>query len=331
MKQLVTWRLISQSLHKQIPVMLLYVVESIGSSPGRSGFFMAVNQQGEMEGSMGGGIMEHKFVQLAKARLKVNAPEASLHHQVHNKESEKNQSGMICSGEQTIFLYNVPTGDLQSVDEIISTLENLQTGILKLSHDGISFSVVSSNNTGLVRLTQEKWKYESRIGYADHLYIIGGGHCALALSRIMYSLDFYIHLFDDRQDLHTMEQNNFIHEMNVIEDYSLLKERVPGVGAYIAIMTFGYRTDDIALRSVMNKNYKYLGVLGSQNKIKKMFLDYIQQGIPLSILNNIHAPIGLSIKSQTPEEIAVSIAAEIIMVKNERRDVENSVALNDQR
>ena len=65
-----TWNLIWQSLERTVPVMLLYVLESKGSSPGRRGFFMAVNAKGEMEGSIGGGIMEHKFVELAKERLR---------------------------------------------------------------------------------------------------------------------------------------------------------------------------------------------------------------------------------------------------------------------
>ena len=66
-KQLAIWNLISKSLKEKIPVMLLYVVESHGSSPGRQGFFMAVTAEGTMEGSVGGGIMEHKFVEMAKA------------------------------------------------------------------------------------------------------------------------------------------------------------------------------------------------------------------------------------------------------------------------
>ena len=66
MKQQAAWRLISNSIKQDIPVMLLYVLESKGSSPGRKGFMMAVNRDGAMEGSIGGGIMEHKFIELEK-------------------------------------------------------------------------------------------------------------------------------------------------------------------------------------------------------------------------------------------------------------------------
>ncbi len=130
-KQLLAWKLIACSLQENIPVMLLYVLESSGSSPGRQGFFMAVNANGEMEGSIGGGIMEHKFVEMAKERLKRQGaseqdtseqqPVASVRKQFHDKTADKDQSGMICSGEQTIFLYPVLKTDEEQIQKIISS------------------------------------------------------------------------------------------------------------------------------------------------------------------------------------------------------------------
>ena len=110
--------------------MLLYVLESSGSSPGRQGFFMAVNANNEMAGSIGGGIMEHKFVEMAKASLEAGVEgretgagsrEAghTIKKQIHDKSASKNQSGMICSGEQTILLYPVKEGDHRVVQDII--------------------------------------------------------------------------------------------------------------------------------------------------------------------------------------------------------------------
>src|SRR5437868_960925 len=114
--------MIFSSLEQDIPAMLLYVVESNGSSPGRQGFFMAINAKGRMEGSIGGGIMEHKFVEMAKDRLGSGdwsteyragstEPGSLIRKQVHDKSAKKNQSGMICSGEQTILLYTVKKED----------------------------------------------------------------------------------------------------------------------------------------------------------------------------------------------------------------------------
>jgi xanthine dehydrogenase accessory factor len=84
-------------------------------------------------------------------------------------------------------------------------------------------------------------------------------------------------------------------------------------------MTFGYRTDDIALRALMNKNFRYFGLLGSKKKSEKMFEEYRKKGINEDVLKKIRSPIGIQIKSQTPEEIAVSVAAEIISIKNKNQ------------
>ena len=117
-KQLHIWNLIARCLQQQIPVTLLYVLESSGSSPGRQGFFMAVSANGEMEGSIGGGIMEHRFVEMAKATL-AEEQNSSIRKQVHNKTSGKNNSGMICSGEQSILVYLVKPADMTSIQHII--------------------------------------------------------------------------------------------------------------------------------------------------------------------------------------------------------------------
>ncbi|MDQ6756149.1 MAG: XdhC family protein, partial [Bacteroidota bacterium] len=122
-KQSLVWKFIFASFEKNIPVMLLYVLESSGSSPGRQGFFMAVNANKEMEGSIGGGIMEHKFVEMAKEKLAVDSwqlAEGEIRKQIHDKSAAKNQSGMICSGEQTIFLYRVDEKDISHIKNLIS-------------------------------------------------------------------------------------------------------------------------------------------------------------------------------------------------------------------
>ena len=157
-KQLEVWKFINGSLEKGVAVMLLYVVESSGSSPGRQGFFMAVNGNGEMEGSIGGGIMEHKFVEMAKQKLQGEDDELLLRKQFHNKSAAKHQSGMICSGEQTIFLYKLHERDKVHIQNIVSILELNKTGALKLSASGISYSdVTPSQPYKFEMLSEEYW------------------------------------------------------------------------------------------------------------------------------------------------------------------------------
>ncbi|MEO6732091.1 MAG: XdhC family protein [Ferruginibacter sp.] len=319
-KQLPAWQLIQKNLQQNIEIMLLYVLESKGSSPGRQGFMMAVNASGEMSGSLGGGIMEHKFVEMAKAKLKQRTEEISIHHQLHDKQAAKNQSGMICSGEQTIFLYTVQSKDAGVIGSLIQSFQQNENGTLQLSPQGISFSEsVPVTDYSLDIQSEEAFIYTEKTGYKNHLFIIGGGHCALALSKLMSEMNFYIHLFDDRTGLHTIEQNHFVHEKNIVDDFSVLSQMIPpGNNIYVVIMTVGYRTDKVALKSLLGKDFKYFGILGSKFKIDKMFSGMQQEGIDRGILDSIHAPVGLSIKSETPEEIAVSIAAEIIQAKNQK-------------
>jgi xanthine dehydrogenase accessory factor len=305
--------------------MLLYVIESKGSSPGRQGFFMAVSVGDDpasfrMQGSIGGGIMEHKFVEMAKEKLRSGITEPGVKKQVHDKSAATNQSGMICSGEQTIFLYPVRHSDAGTIKRIISSLKQKMNGTLILSPDGIMFTEAASSFDHEYHFNREDdWLYKEKTGYKNKLFIIGGGHCSLALSNLMSQMDFYVSVYDDREGLKTMEANETAHEKHLLNDYAELATLLNSAdNHYVVIMTFGYRTDDIALKTLLDKRFRYLGVLGSKKKMETLFENYRKEGISDSILQRIHTPIGLDISSQTPEEIAVSIAAELIKVKNQQ-------------
>lgn len=318
MKQLPTWQFILSNIEKGLGVILLYVLDSKGSSPGRKDFFMAVNAEHEMHGSIGGGIMEHKFVELAKEKLRQSNKNNLLKKQVHSKTASADQSGMICSGEQTLWIRFISEKDTSVIQNIIACLEENRNGTLKLLPDGIYYSdIISTKSSSFDYTNDEVWEYTVYLGYQNHLYIVGGGHCALAFSKLMRSMDFYIHLLEDRHELNTFIHNDAAHEKILVKDYSELAQHIPsGSNNYVVLMTFGYRTDAIALRALINKNLKYLGMLGSKAKIKQLFSEFIQEGVEAHKIAKVHAPIGIDIKSQTPEEIAVSIAAEIIRVKN---------------
>jgi xanthine dehydrogenase accessory factor len=318
------WMFIQECIKNDAPVILLYVLESKGSSPGRQGFFMAVainkiTDEFSMKGSIGGGIMEHKFVELAKEKLKMGNEEFAIRKQVHDKSAAKDQSGMICSGEQTILLYPVQEKDIVTIQRLILSLEQNENGTLTFSSQGMSFdNAVSENSTDHYFQAGDNWLYKEKTGYKNKLFIIGGGHCSLALSNLMRSHDFYIQIFDDRKGLKTLVENEAAHEKCFVDSYDELERIIPpGNNHYVVVMTIGYRTDDIAVRALLQKRFKYFGVLGSKKKMQTLFDEYKKNGVSEELLQRIHTPIGLSINSQTPEEIAVSIAAEIIKVKNQ--------------
>jgi xanthine dehydrogenase accessory factor len=96
-----------------------------------------------------------------------------------------------------------------------------------------------------------------------------------------------------------------------------MKGRIPsGNNVYVVIMTFGHRTDNMAFRAIVDNEYKYLGVLGSKTKVEQMRREWVEAGVSEEKIKGVYSPIGIQIKSQTPPEIAISIAAEIISVKN---------------
>ena len=227
---------------------------------------------------------------------------------------------MICSGEQTVWIFPLSKNELPALTAISTTLQQNKKGVLSLSPGEIHFTPSVETTPVIFNYTNDdQWSYQGNIGYQHELTIIGGGHCSLALSKLMAGMDFYIRVYDDRPGLSTLEQNEAAHEKIVIKNYTALTALVkPGLHHYVVIMTMGYRSDDEALRALQHQPYAYLGMLGSANKIKRMRQQYAAENILFDQSQQVHAPVGLPIKSQSPEEIAVSIAAEIISIKNSR-------------
>jgi xanthine dehydrogenase accessory factor len=312
------WKFIAEKFSGSIQVILLYVLQSEGSSPGRQGFAMAVAADDTFSGTIGGGIMEHKFVEMAKAALQMEYSKDGLYKQVHDKSAAKNQSGMICSGEQTIFLYHVQAKDFKHIQHLIHSFDQHANGTLQLTSGGIEFmEEPPASDYYFEQISDIDFLYREKTGYKNYLHIIGGGHCALAFSKLMREMDFYIRVYDERKGLNTFEQNEYAHERIPVSSYEELSALIEsGANVYVVIMTFGYRTDDIALKALLDKQFKYMGMLGSKKKMEKLFAGYKDGNTNAGKLENVYAPIGIQIKSQTTFEIAVSIAAQIIAVKN---------------
>jgi xanthine dehydrogenase accessory factor len=302
------WKKTYQKLQDKQALILLLVVESKGSSPGRQGFKMAVTSD-EIFGSIGGGVMEYQLVEEAKKLLHQDF-KPYLKRQIH-KGKVTAGSGMICSGEQTVLFYYLNKNHLKIIQNIISSKAVLT----------ISLNNFSLNNTIALakqhqwQLTDDKWQYQEQLRFQNRLYIFGAGHVGFALSKIANHLDFEIHLFDNREGLNTFEQNDMVHYKTIIDYKKSLKHIKLDEQTYIVIMTNSFVEDSIILAQFLDKKPKYLGVLGSKAKLKTMFDNFREKGISQKQLAQVHAPIGLKIHSKTPEEIAISILGEIIQVK----------------
>lgn len=324
-KDIERWSFISHYLQSGEAVALLAVIGSSGSSPGRQGFNMAVSCNGSLCGSIGGGIMEVKLVELALARLRDQDYSFILKKQIHNKTASRDQSGMICSGEQTVaisFLKPAIAGTANKLVQILRQYQPVMITILQKSGNQILEFEEIANPLQLppVQFSLDKandFKLCFPAGFRDRLYIVGGGHCALALSEIMSKLDFHICLLDDRPGLATVNKNSFVHEKHLLTSYSEAGQFIPAaLNVYVVVMTLGYRTDEIVIRQLLKSKFKYLGLLGSKAKIKTLLATLKEDGFSGEQLNALFAPIGLQINSHTPEEIAISIAAQIISIKN---------------
>jgi len=299
--------------------MLLVVAESSGSSPGRAGYKMAVAADGELWGSIGGGVMEVNLVEQSREILSVPpavAGGAFLVDQVHQKNSPE-ASGMICSGRQTIIFKPLVRDDLAVVIATVAAIENGSGTSFEISDS--RFQIIESKEDGLSfsREGKSRFTYRETVAHLNDLFIIGGGHCALALSEMMAKLDFRITIFDDRPDLNTIEKNEFAHEIAIIDEYEKIAEHLPdNKDFYVVVMTLGYASDKIVIKQLCDRDFKYFGVLGSKAKMATLMRELKDEGLDADKLARIHTPIGIPINSRTPEEIAVSIAAEIISVKN---------------
>ncbi len=321
--ELEIWQFIASRLEKRKAVMLLVVGESSGSSPGRAGYKMAVGSDGELVGSIGGGLMEVNLVEQSRAILSEPPAVAGglspiLIEQEHRKKAE-HPSGMICSGRQTVILKQLDPNDLDPVRNIINRLEQRSSAAFEISNSGFRI-IENTKETSPFHFSMtsdDEFVYREKIGHKHELIIVGGGHCALALSEIAAKLDFRVSIFDDRPELNTIEKNGFADEITIIDSYENISEHIAGgEDTYIVVMTLGYKFDDVVIRQLVGREFEYFGVLGSRAKMKTLLIALEKDGFPADALSKIHTPIGLPINSHTPEEIAVSIAAEIIQVKN---------------
>jgi len=310
------WQFIHDKLSADQKLILLYVLDSEGSSPGRKGFKMAVAADGEFCGTIGGGIMEHKLVEKARSMLQhvvscgQNEGTVLLMRQHHDKEHANDRSGMICSGSQLNSFITLSSPDIITVEKIITAEKNT----IQLSPIGLQLT--GGPAQGLQYKTDTDWLYSEAINQQPVIHIIGGGHVGLALSELMNYLGFYIKLYDDRPGLNTIAANSFAHEKHIINYETAGDHFINVENDYAVIMTVGYRTDKIVLKQLITKPFFYLGLLGSDHKINILLQELEAEGFPAVSLQNIHTPIGINIFSKTTKEIAVSIAAEIIREKN---------------
>ncbi|WP_272148533.1 XdhC family protein [Tenacibaculum aiptasiae] len=310
------WKHVLEQLQNNQKLYVLTVIENFGSSPGRKGFKMLVTQDKFIYGSVGGGVMEFSLVEEAQELLQKEHSPTFIKKQIH-KGNIKDGSGMICSGEQTVAFHSLHSEHITTIQELLNCLQKGEKGSLQLTPNSFTFTKETIENQFEYQInTNNDWYFKEHIGFKETLYIVGGGHVGVAVSELFIKLGFHVVIFDNRENLNTLENNKFAHQKQVIDYNNVSDYIIKGNTSYVAIMTNKYTDDKLVLSKLLKNNYKFMGVLGSKAKLKTMWDVLLQEGFTQEELNTVHAPIGISIKSETPEEIAVSIAAQIIQVKN---------------
>ena len=291
---------------------LCIVAETHGSCPGRAGFKMIVPPVGACRGSVGGGSMEHSVIETARRMLASGEEIPRIVSFDHTSSAEPEQrSGMICSGSQKIVL--IPSSSSRQ------ELEG-KHGLL-VSENGLLLLDQAPSNTRL-HISGESWEYTEELFPPGTVYIFGGGHCSLALTPVLVSLDLRVVIIDDREHVWTMAENESAWK-KIVTGYDDVSGLIPDdEDALVVIMTASHRGDSTILAQMLLKKLKYLGMMASRATAVHIMEEMRSLGFTEDELRAVHTPIGIPISSQTPAEIAVSIAAEIVMTLNKDPDQE---------
>jgi xanthine dehydrogenase accessory factor len=150
------------------------------------------------------------------------------------------------------------------------------------------------------------------------LIIFGAGHITRVLAPLMQTAGFQVSVVDDSPELLQKEEFPEIEDLRLTDMDQFAGDLRPDPNTYIVILSRGFSKDETILRQLIQKDFKYIGMIGSMRKMMTMKENLQKQGISKEAFAKIQAPIGLDIGAETPEEIAISIAAEIIAVKKEK-------------
>lgn len=287
-------------------MVLVTIIDTKGSAPRHSGSKMLVTRNGIIEGTVGGGTGEYESMLEA---INILDSKKNLVMDITRLGDDPKDSLMICGGINKLMLQYI---DANTKAVFNSTLELNNIGqSVKLRTDLID------GNICIVDFDEKEIAgyFYDVISPMNKLLILGGGYVGYAIYELADILGFEVTVFDDRPEFATkdrfpkavcLESGNF---NKLIDNYKFNSH------TYVTIVTRGHLQDAECVKGVIRKENKYVGLIGSKRKISLIIEDLKESGYSEEEINRIHAPIGLNLGAETPEEIAVSIMAEIIGVK----------------
>lgn len=309
-------------------LVLATVIAAHGATPRGAGARMLVNRDGRVCGTIGGGAVEYRSIQMAQDALEKQS--SDIHDFTLNRNDVENL-GMICGGDVRVFFHYIPAGDKQTI-ALAKEAEQLFQG-------GGSFWLCSDMAKGgeLSLFTQEtapQWVlphlgrhplrvqedshdvFLEQIGTSGRVYIFGGGHVAQELEPMLSHVGFRCVVLEDRPEfadpkLFPTAEAIMLVDFNRLDDFITLHDE-----DYVCIMTRGHAYDTAIQAQVLRHSPYYVGVIGSRKKaagVRQSLID--DYGLTPAQCDRVTTPIGLDIGGETPAEIAVSIAAQMIAVR----------------
>ena len=335
-------------LEKGEDCVLATVVRTRGSTPQKSGAKLLVRKDGSGVGTLGGGCVEGDIWFAAKEIMRQRGGPEFKDYYLH--EDIAARDGLVCGGTMYFFLDPLREGTdylLYGKEALNAYKGGSVVGIATIVRApdprclGYRFMLRDDGTTegslgdpDLEKLALESIGKVAQLGKNDTvltsngteifvegfttpptLVLMGGGHIGKATSVLANSLGFRIYVVDDRPEFASAER--FPEAAGIIvADYSQGLSQVPiNANTYIVVATRGHRQDDYALEAAIGTPATYVGLLGSKRKTLLIYRNLLEQGHSPEVLRQVRSPMGLDIAALTPEEIAVSIMSEIIMVR----------------
>ena len=322
---------IKNKLEHGEPLVLVTVIASSGATPRGAGARMLVGREGRICGTIGGGAVEYRSEQIA---AKVLEDKTSLGQDFTLTKDDVQNLGMICGGACDVFFHYLPAGDIHTImlcDEAEAEFQrgsNLwlltdvgENGQMGLYAEDLGFWGISvPENLTMSRHPERTGNiFAEQINSSGKVYIFGGGHVAQELVPVLSHVGFRCVVMDDREEFTKKELFPGAEEVICGDLQNIGNYMTIGNDDYVCVMTRGHAYDTVVQAQVLRCRPTYCGVIGSAFKAAGVRKTLKQEyGLLDEELNLVTTPIGLNIKGETPAEIAISIAAQMILHRAER-------------
>ncbi len=307
------WKAAYEALENGKCIHMSLVVDQTKGSPGTTAARMFVTNDGVRYGTIGGGVMESRVLKEAVASLnQERLPSPRLRQLRHRADSSDQSSGLICGGTQTNLEIALSPNQHRDLVARIVTSAVSGLGSVRCTSDGLELSNKLAETASLKQIDEE-WEVSLPLLNRRRVAVFGGGHCGVALANAMHRLDYEVTILDSRSDISTTE--GLAKSIKyIVTDFEGAAASVDHPNYTVAIvMTYSMDTDVKALLGLLDKGFDWVGLMGSQVKIAHIRQKLLSEGFSDLQIAQIVAPVGLDFNSDTPEEIAISIAAKILL------------------